>query len=109
MADPKISIAPRRSMAFFASLTILMTIISYAFLLALAAASVYLPFLGLRITSGNVQRLLLFLFGVAVAGVLLWYIVPRRDHFTPPGPVLLRSTQPKLFAELDRIAGMLDQ
>ena len=51
----------------------------------------------------------MLLFGVAVAGALIWSMVPRRDRFTPPGPRMERASQPRLFAELDRIAGALGQ
>jgi heat shock protein HtpX len=109
MATPTIAIPPRRSMVVFAASAILMTIFSYLFLLAVAVASVYLPFLLLESGTGGLQVLLLLLFGIAVAGALIWSMVPRRDKFTPPGPILERASQPRLFAELDRIAGALGQ
>src|SRR5262249_5945869 len=52
---------------------------------------------------------ILFLFGLVIAGALLWSIAPRRDRFTPPGPLLERGEHPRLFAELDSIASALDE
>ena len=109
MGVPVLAIPPRRSMAFFATLAILMTIVSYIFLLALAVACVYFPFRLLESGVTNLQVVLLFFFGIAVAGALLWSMVPRRDKFSPPGPRLERASQPRLFAELDRIADLLGQ
>ncbi len=109
MAPPYIAIPPRHSMVVFAALAILMTIFSYLFLLALAIASVYFPFLLIESGAGGIQVFFLLLFGVAVAGALIWSMLPRRDKFTPPGPLLERARQPRLFAELDLIAGALRQ
>jgi len=80
-----------------------MVIVSYAVILLLAVASVYLPFLAFtRIT--NFQTLALLAGGLLVAGSMLWALVPRRDEFVAPGLPLDRSAHPRLFAELDRIA-----
>ena len=38
------------------------------------------------------------------AGMILWSILPRRDKFTPPGPLLDRRKHPKFFEEVGRIA-----
>ncbi|MDJ0867401.1 MAG: M48 family metallopeptidase [Myxococcota bacterium] len=44
-------------------------------------------------------------FGCLVtAGVILWAVVPRRDHFEPPGPELLPDDQPELFELIERVA-----
>jgi len=107
MSFTKVDIRPRRSMVVFAVLAILMVILSYVVLLALAFACVYLPYLALSSGHTNFQLLLLLLFGVAVAGALLWSMVPRRDKFEPPGPPLDRANHPRLFDELDRIAASL--
>jgi heat shock protein HtpX len=105
----KVTIRPRRSMAIFAVLAIVMVILSYVVLLALAVASVYLPYLALASGVANLQLYILLLFGIALAGALLWSMMPRRDKFTPPGPLLERSAHPRLFAELDYIAGSLGE
>ncbi len=52
------------------------------------------------------------MFVVAIAGaasaaaalVVAWSVLPRPDRFEPPGPEVTRTTQPALFAEIDRVA-----
>jgi heat shock protein HtpX len=110
MPFPQVEIRPRRSMAFFALLSIAMVAASYVFVLALAAACVYLPYLLMTSTeSPNGQIIILFLFGVVIAGAMLWSLVPRPDRFKAPGLLLDRATQPRLFAELDNIAAALNE
>jgi heat shock protein HtpX len=71
---------------------------------------VYLPYLLLSSSdSAGTQSLLLLVFGVAIAGGLLWSLVPRADKFTAPGPLLDRAQHPRLFAELDAIAASLNE
>src|ERR1022692_1875932 len=81
MSFPKVEIRPRRSMAFFAFLSIFMVALSYAFVILLAAACVYLPYLVLEAGSVNFQIVVLFLFGIVIAGAMLWSMIPRRDNF----------------------------
>jgi Zn-dependent protease with chaperone function len=109
MALPKIDIRPRRSMAFFAVLAILMVIASYLFVLVLAGACVYLPYLILSSGSSGFQILALFLFGIIIAATMLWSLVPRCDKFVAPGMPLFRQDQQRLFAELDGIAASLNE
>jgi Zn-dependent protease with chaperone function len=105
-----VAIRPRRSMMWFAVLAILMVIASYIFVIALAVVCVYFPFqLLMSEASAGTNSLMLFLFGLIVAGGLLWSLVPRTDKFTPPGPQLSRSQQPRLFAELEAIAASLNE
>ncbi|HUM03885.1 MAG TPA: M48 family metallopeptidase [Terriglobales bacterium] len=108
MSSSAVSIPPRRSLAFFAALAMLMVVVSYVFILLLAAACVYLPFLALMRVS-NFQILALFIGGVLVAGSMLWALVPRRDKFVAPGLLLERAHHPRLFAELDNIAAALKE
>ena len=82
MTLARVTIAPRRSVALFALLAILMVIASYVVIVALAAACVYLPYLALTSTT-NLQVLILFLGGIAAAGAMLWPLVPRRERPTP--------------------------
>jgi heat shock protein HtpX len=110
MTFTKVDIRPRRSMALFAVLAILMVIASYLFVLALAAACIYLPYLAFSVSnSSGFQITALFLFGIAIAAAMLWSLVPRRDKFVAPGMLLDRSAQPRLYAELDDIAASLDE
>lgn len=105
-----IVIAPRRSIALYALLTMAMVIASYVFVILLAAACVYAPYsiLGYA-ASAIVQPVLLLIGGIVVAAAMLLSLNPRRDHFEAPGPLLQRESHPRLFAELDSIAFALDE
>jgi hypothetical protein len=46
---------------------------------------------------GGTQSLLLFPFGIVIAGGLLWSLVPRPDHFKAKGPPLERGQHPLLI------------
>jgi heat shock protein HtpX len=109
MLSAPVDIRPRRSMAIFAILAILMVVVSYVFILALAAACVYLPLQLLTFNAGGFQILALFLFGIVIAATMLWSLVPRRDRFEAPGMPLFRQDQRRLFAELDDIAASLNE
>jgi len=106
----RVAIPPRRSVALFALLAMVMVIASYVFVIILAAACIYLPYWILE-NAEHVpgQVLLLLLGGIVIAGTMLWSLVPRRDRFEPPGPLLQRTSHPRLFAELDRIAASLNE
>ena len=97
-------------MAFFAFLSIFMVIASYLFVIILAGACVYLPY-WLMMSSGspNGQLVLLFIFGAVIAGAMLWSLLPRPDKFKPPGLLIEPAGQPRLFAELENIAGSLNE
>ena len=43
------------------------------------------------------------------AAVILWSILPRLDRFRPPGPLLKPDGHPALFAEIERVAGDIQQ
>ena len=65
---PKEEIRRRPSMAFFAVLAMAMVVTSYAFILALAAVCVYLPYFYLSISdSPNMDNVSAFLFGIFIA------------------------------------------
>ncbi len=97
-------------MAFFAVFAMVMVVFSYVFVILLAGACVYLPYLVLfNSDSFSPQILLLFLFGIVIAAAMLWSLVPRRDKFEAPGLLLDRNAQPRLFAELESIAAALNE
>jgi heat shock protein HtpX len=105
-----ITIAPRRSVAFFAFLAIVMIFFSYAFVVLLAAACVYFPYLAVSdVEHIHGQLVALFLGGIVIACTMLWSILPRRHKFEPPGVLLERSAHPLLFAEIDNIATALNE
>jgi heat shock protein HtpX len=104
------ALARRRSLVVWALLGLAMVLLSYTFILATAAVCVYLPYLLLANTeSFNFQVLVLLLCGVAMAGAMVWSLVPRRDNFENPGPLIDRSSHPLLFAEMDQIADALNE
>jgi heat shock protein HtpX len=110
MPLPAIPIRPRRSMMFYALLTIVMVIASYVFVLLLATACVYLPYLAITESdSAGFQILALFIFGIIIAGVMVWSLLPRRDRFEAPGLMLDRATHPRLFTEIENIAAALNE
>jgi heat shock protein HtpX len=110
MSEATVAIAPRRSMALFAVLSILMVLASYVFAVALAILCVFLPYLGLTATrSVHLQLVALLLGGIVVACTILWSILPRPDKFEPPGLLLERAAHPKLFSELDGISSSLGE
>src|SRR5450631_1625140 len=109
MGNRSVYIRPSRSAAALAILTLLMIAVSYLFVLGIAVACVYLTSLLLQYNYFAFYELMLFLAGLAIAGTLLWSLVPRADKFTPTGFELDRSSQPRLFAELDRMAGLLNE
>src|SRR5581483_7647350 len=110
MSLPGVEIQRRPSIVLFAILAIVMVIASYIFVVMLAAACVYLPYLALvHSESAGFQILALFLFGIVIAGTMLWSLIPRRDKFAAPGLLLDRSSQPRLFEELDGIAAALKE
>lgn len=100
---------PRRSLAGWAALAVVMVVGSYVITILLAVACVYLPYLVVTGLTTNFQAWILLLFGVVMAGTILWSLVPRRDNFVPPGPRLERANQPRLFAELESIAQSLNE
>jgi len=107
---PTVEIRRRPVIALVAMFAAVMVVGSYVFVVLLAASCVYIPYLILlRSDSSSPQALLLFLFGIIVAATMLWSLIPRRDKFTAPGMLLDRSSQPRLFAELDSIAAVLGE
>jgi hypothetical protein len=102
MSFPTVEIRRRPSMALFAIAAMAMVVGSYLFVLLLAAACVLFPYLFLiNAESINVQVLFLFLFGIVIAGALLWALIPRRHKFERPGMLLDPKAHPRLFAELE--------
>ncbi len=97
-------------MTFFALLSVFMVVVSYLFVIGLAAACVYLPYLIVSNSeSPGAQVIVLFVFGIVIAAAMLWSLLPRFDKFKAPGLLLERSSQPRLFAELENIAAALNQ
>jgi Zn-dependent protease with chaperone function len=98
----------RKSLALLAGAAAVLVVFSYIVTLCVAAACVYVPFLAVSYWA-NFYTVIFFIAGIIVAGVILWSIVPRRDVFSPPGPRLSAADQPRLFAEIYRIAESLNE
>lgn len=104
------TLPPRRSLAFLALLAVVMIVLSYAVILLIAVACAGLPILVLmKSQSLNGQLILLALCGLAMAGTMLWSLVPRRDKFEDLGPRIGPESHPRLFAELEKIAASLNE
>jgi heat shock protein HtpX len=111
-----IELAPRRSLILPAVLSLLITIVSYVFVLLLAASCVYFPYWLLGETADahylsgvQPQLVLLLVGGVIVAFSIVVSLLPRRLKFEPPGILLDRATNARLFAEVDAIAKALNE
>ena len=95
------------SVAGRAVLAIVLLIGFYVLALAVAGGLVAIPYLEWRYL-GQVHVKLALL--CVIAGIaVLWGIIPRIDRFAAPGPKLTRDKHPKLFAEIDSIAGAVKQ
>lgn len=100
----------RRSLVLWALLAVAMVAVSYLMILLLAAMCVYLPYLAITsLDSPGIQIIALFLGGIAMAGAMVWSLVPKQDKFEAPGPTLDPSQHPKLFAEIKTIANALNE
>ena len=109
-ASTEQKIAPRRSVALFALLAIVMVWLSYVVIVLLAAAFVYLPYLAFtNMEHPPAQLGLLVLGGIVVGATLLWSLIPRREPFEVPGLLLDAAAHPRLFAELNAIAAALNE
>jgi Zn-dependent protease with chaperone function len=95
-------------MALFAIAAMAMVVGSYLFALLLAAACVLFPYLFL-INAESINVQVLFLFGIVIAGALLWALIPRRHKFELPGMLLDLTAHPRLFAEIESIANALNE
>jgi heat shock protein HtpX len=108
MSSSPIAIPKRRSLMFFAVLSLFMVFLSYLFMVAIAVVCVGLPLLA-AYSLPNFQTLMLLLGGVVVAGIMLWSLVPRRDKFQAPGLLLNPNSHPDLFEEIEKIAQSLKE
>ncbi|MFN7979621.1 MAG: M48 family metallopeptidase [Vicinamibacterales bacterium] len=79
----------------------------YVLALVISAALVAVPVLEYRLRGRITFQLAFACLGSA--GAVLWALVPRRDQFTPPGPLLERARYPRLFAMLDAVAAATGQ
>ena len=90
----------RNSVVLWILLGVVLILVSYVLTIALAVGCIAL------VLTGNV---IAAIGGVILGLTILWSLIPRRDKFEAPGPVLNRQECPHLFAELDRIASDLKE
>lgn len=83
-------------------LAIALTLGFYGIAIGVACVLLYLPWA--EAEYGHRIHLKVVIGCVLSAGTILWSLVPRRTTFTPPGPRLDPTTQPRLFGEIERIA-----
>jgi Zn-dependent protease with chaperone function len=94
---------PRRPLLWVCGVvTILLVLFAYVLALAMAACLGYLTLA--LLTSGNGTLIILSLGAITCAVSILWSVAPRPDRFTPPGPEINDTSQPRLFAEISSIA-----
>jgi Zn-dependent protease with chaperone function len=95
------------SLALRGLLAIVLMIGFYALALGIAGGLLYIPYA--EWVYGERLHLRLVLFSVITAGLILFSILPRRDRFVPPGPLLDPATQPRLFERLTALSRALGQ
>jgi len=74
----------------------------YLLAIGLAAGLLYIPYAEVKYARRLDARIALFC--AIGAGAILWSLIPRRDKFVAPGPVLEPARQPRLFESLRGIA-----
>jgi len=95
-------ISPRNSLRFWAVFALFMVVTSYAATIALGLACLSLLLFG-------TESLFLAIGGSVLGVTILWSLRPRREQFRSPGVLLDPARNPRLFAELDRIASLLEE
>src|SRR5215831_15860509 len=95
-------ISPRNSLRFWAVFALFMVVTSYAATIALGLACLSLLLFG-------TESLFLAIGGSVLGVTILWSLRPRREEFRSPGVLLDPAQNPRLFAELDRIASLLEE
>ncbi len=96
-----------KHLAWRAALAIALMLSFYVLALATVAVLVAVPWLLWSVSKGAVLKVGLFcLIG---AFLILKAILPRPDHFEPPGPLLEPRKQPRLFALIRDLAKRIGQ
>jgi Zn-dependent protease with chaperone function len=88
------------------ALALLLTIGFYGLALGISAGLLLVAWL-LWVNGHHVNRLTAFC--VIGAGAILWSIIPRPEHFQPPGPALEAGSNPRLFKELNDVASRVGE
>ena len=88
-------------------IALLLTVGFYGLALGIAFGLLYLIYVEFFVV-GTVN-LRLTVFALVGAGVILWAIFPRIDHFDAPGPRITRKKYPALFEQIDSVASLTGQ
>jgi len=94
-------------MATRALLALGLMIAFYALALIIAAGLLYVPYA--EWVHLNRVHFQILAFCVGGAGIIVWSILPRRDHFEAPGPRLEQAQHPRLFEEIKWVANATEQ
>jgi len=95
------------SLAARALIALIFMVGFYALAFGISAGLLYLPYA--EWVYGGRIHLRLGLFSVITAGLILYSIVPRRDRFEAPGPLLEPTRHPRLFARLTKLSKAVGQ
>ena len=90
-----------------AALAVVLMVSFYALALGIAGALLWIPYEAYA----NEVRLpiKITLICVALAGTIIWAVLPRIDRFVPPGPALSPVDSPQLFEVLNSVASSTEQ
>jgi Zn-dependent protease with chaperone function len=97
----------RRFVAARAALAVALMVGFYGLALAVAGGLAWIPYAELRYADRLHPKLAFFC--LAGSFIILRSIVPRRDRFEPPGPALAAAGQPRLLAEIRKVAAATGQ
>lgn len=95
------------SLTIRAFLAVFLFVGFYFLSLAIVGILLYISYYQVFILEKGIGRLIFFC--IAGAGIILWSILPRRDKFIEPGPLLLREKHPGLFSKINDIAKISQQ
>jgi len=90
-----------------AVLAVVLMVSFYALALGIAGALLWIPY---EAYANDVRLpVKLALVCVALAGTIVWAVLPRIDRFVPPGPPLSAVDSPQLFEVLNGVASSTEQ
>lgn len=95
------------SLALRAALAVMLMMGFYLLALAISGALFYVPYAEVVYLNHVTPKLDLMC--IIAGGAILWAVLPRRDKFVPPGPLLAREQNPRLFDEIEGVAGSVGQ
>ena len=90
-----------------AVLAVVLMIGFYALALGMAGGLLWVPYAEFVYAHHITPKLAIIC--ILAGGTILWSVLPRRDKFVAPGPRLKREKYPRLFKELEVVAGATKQ